>query len=514
LSANIVLNKKLTSLNEQLNELETLINNAVESINNLAESANNATSEVEYNNYVSEYESEKDNYESLLLEYESLGGEYNTTLEKYNTLEFSTKASAVSYTLPNPKDEHQWLAGNTFYNEKNAGGMIWSATNPLAPDERPDSKDLGLIINRGSYHSYLNEGFTEIQSTLKGFGFLDLFGDYTSIESIYKVEIKVTSSTDGSTLLDETKFIKGDGELDSLSEITNSNMGVDTIANILATPGMDLMSLNAMAVAQFTVTNLMDGKLFESGQFQLGNMLASSLYKTAMNLATQKITTGLVSALGIKSIYAAGILSGVIGVVLTEFVEIGLGLDNHFGFGGEIIGYDTEGNPVYGREVGFFEGLTDMFNSVIDSSYMSIKELEQANFEYEQMMYESDLLNLMGYTQDEIDNMSINTIDFIGPTAISLGQNMYGGWNNGVFSSTYQNKFGGFNSVSDAQAHHAAMSATWGSVDFTNVNDWTSDFSSDTGSGGDSGSSFDSMRDSGGTVGSDFGGDTSGDRYA
>jgi hypothetical protein len=343
MSATIVIGRELSSLSEQLKSLQTQLNNSKNSINSYANSANNATSKSQYDSFVNKYNTERNSFNSMLSSYEDLGGQYSAKLERYDTLEFANQVESMNYETPNPKDNFEWLAGGTFYNEKQPGGYIWSPTNPLSADEKP-KQDLGFVLKTGAIHPYLNEGWTEIQNTLKGFGFLDILGEPTS-KNVYEVTVTVTQK-DGS-IWEETKYINSDSDSDSSINgfsHTQNNMGVDAIASILTASGMDLMSLNAMGVIEFLVTNTINGNMFKSGKIQIGEMIGASLYNTVKNTLAQKLTMGLVKAFGISNVYAAGILSIGVGSLVSEFMEVYvLGIDNHFGFGGDVM-HDALGN--------------------------------------------------------------------------------------------------------------------------------------------------------------------------
>lgn len=398
MSATIKLGNDLKSLYKDLATYELNLNTSRDLMNSFANLANNATSKGSYDNYVKLYDNQKTNFDNLLADYEDIGGQYNTTLDKYNTLSFSNQSEVITYEIPNAKDQMQWLAGGTFYNEKNPGGYLWSATNPLSSDEKP-TNDLGLVINRGSIHPYLNEGFTEIQNTIRGFGFLDLLGDYTeSKTTTYEVTVTVTSS-DGSISID-TKYVDGGegSELASYS-IGQSNMGVDAIASMLSSPHMDLMSLNAIGVVQFTITNTLNGKLFSSGKIELGNIIGASLYNTAKNVFSQQLTMGIVNALGITNVYAAGLLSFGVGALVSEFMEYASGMDNHFGFGGDYIGKGFDGNSLYADKQGIADGLSDFFGGLVGMD---------TQFDFEKSLYSSDLARFGHLLDVGIENTQIN----------------------------------------------------------------------------------------------------------
>ncbi len=424
MSIQLKLGRELTSLSDVLKSLESQLNTSRDLINSYANSANSATTKSSYDTYVEKYNIEKNNFDNLLEQYESNGGQYSTTLERYNTLSFSTRGEVISYDIPNPKDPHQWLAGGTFYNEKYPGGFVWSATNPLAPDERV-KQDLGLVINRGNFHSYLNEGFTEIQNTLHGFGFLDLLGDYTENKAnIFEVTVTVVTS-DGSVYTENKYINEGSGDLE-FSNITNQkNMSLDSISEMLSTPGMNLTTINAMGVVEFTITNVLNGNMFESGKVKIGDIIGASLLNTVTNTLSQKLALGIVNSLGVTNIVAAGIISIGVGSLVSEVLEVAMGVDNHFGFGGDImkdafgnVRTDDAGNPQYERASSLIQslrtGVIDLLGYSIASSLLGgitdenrYEQWEQQGFSVEDMrnaMNQSDNLNdLPDFDVKEID---------------------------------------------------------------------------------------------------------------
>jgi len=356
MSINKKLELDLKNMSNQLSTYELNLNTSKDMLSSYAQSANGATSKGIYNTFTELYNQEKENFNSLLSDYESLGGTYSQTLEKYKTMSFSQSAEIIKYELPNPKNENEWLAGGTFYNEKNPGGYVWSAINPLSPDERV-KQDLGLVINRGNFNSYLNEGFTEIQNTLHGFGFLDLLNDnIVSQTNVYEVTVTITSS-DGS-INTESKYInEGSGDLDSTNISAQRSATISEISGILNARGLDLTSVNSIGgVLEFTIESIFDGKTFESGSINLGNMIAASLMNTTTNALSQKLSMAVVSALGVTNVIAIGLISLGVKSLAGEMLEVAMGIDSQFGYGGDFIATDVNGRTIHATiEGNFFE---------------------------------------------------------------------------------------------------------------------------------------------------------------
>jgi len=304
-------------------------------------------------------------------EYNKQVDEYNEQVRQYKKISKAVMTANDFYKIPNPKNPHEWLAGGTFYNEKNAGGYIFSATNPLSANEKPNNKDLGFILNTKTMHHYLNEGFTQVQGTLKSFSFLDLLGDYNKTEQGFLVCANFTNFSNLSTDFFSKTIHKQD--MNETMAIIQSNMTIEAIATMLGTKGFDFMNLNKIALVEFTITNLVNGKLFSS-KMKAGDLIAATVYTSVKNSIASNLSNAIGKALGVSNIFSNFAVSVGVLALVQEFFENIIGFDNHFGFGGEFRTKDAFGNPLY-QDKTFSKNFTEDLKSALGIDYNSFGTL-------------------------------------------------------------------------------------------------------------------------------------------
>lgn len=101
-------------------------------------------------------------------------------------------------------------------------------------------------------------------------------------------------------------------------------------------------------------------------EFNTAN-IGEALLGELKNTLTQSALSYGLRALGTApSLLGMFGLSFAIGTIVDEITEVIAGLDNHFGLGGELQGFDAGGAPYYDRALGFGEFLKDKFG-MLDS---------------------------------------------------------------------------------------------------------------------------------------------------
>nr|DAK18664.1 MAG TPA: hypothetical protein [Caudoviricetes sp.] len=103
-----------------------------------------------------------------------------------------------------------------------------------------------------------------------------------------------------------------------------------------------------------------------NGEFNTAN-IGEALLGELKNTLTQSALSYGLRALGTApSLLGMFGLSLAIGTIVDEITEVMAGLDNHFGFGGELQGFDADGAPYYDRALGFGEFFKEKFG-MLDS---------------------------------------------------------------------------------------------------------------------------------------------------
>lgn len=332
-----------------------------------------------------------DNYESLVEEYNNLAGTWDDKLETYETLS-KLNTNVVSHEIPNFKDENQWRAGGLLHNEKYPGGFLYNPTVVLGPEERLNKDDISHMIN-GSFTSWLNPAFTQIQSDIKGFDFLDLFVEARETKIVsYEITVKINQNGKESS---KTHIVitSQDGETGSFDfgqHQEYADMSTAEMAEAVKAPGINLMSPDLKtAFVSVAIKNVLSGEFFESPKMSVRDFAISSLNKTIQSMLSTQMTSFAAKALGLKSMYAVGILNIAIGMVVGELAEMAMGLDNHFGFGGEYSG--TLGTNFYSEKKGFIEGIKESIGGLFGNEYSNMattysgETLGQLNANYAEM---------------------------------------------------------------------------------------------------------------------------------
>jgi hypothetical protein len=322
---------------------------------------------------------------------------------------YAQKAISKIEEIANPKDRAYWLAGGELRNSTLAGGSMFDVLAIPAIYNLPRSSSQAVSMNSGTILEYLNTSYMGVLDTISGSGFLDLMNDYTLRSTVMLYYSLTITTTDGSVFT-KTNYISSSSGGDNGGSDNNGNT-----SNLSSTPSapadleaaqkamnsqFDLMRL---AISQDIVSigflgfDIATGKI-ES--FEVG--LAGGLIGSINSIATREITGALANALGTTSIAGVLGIGVVVGAVLGELMEMAMGLDSQFGYGGEFIGYDATGKAHYAEVPGGFvertvTGIKDMFGelgaALTGGSYSSAAEESRAQ---------------------ELDTMRNSTLDTLG----------------------------------------------------------------------------------------------------
>lgn len=336
------------------------------------------------NHNVSNRSSSIDKYNELVKEYNSLIPTYNELFNKFNEKKdrydnFITLKEVIQdeTIIPNAKDENEWLPGGDFYNSTFAGGIFF---NPLSPldvklNNRPNF-DLATAIMIGNIYSFLNKGYTDLKNTINSFGLIDLLNDYKISKTIiYNIKIEV----DKKEIIKQDIIINLNNENDNKDfkdvQVITQNKGVMDLSQIndmyhfkekqtLARDLLNTFTSNPInSVITLSIIDIATGKEVQA-QNRIGNFTTNEVINTLSKVATSK----LVDVLGITSgLLGFSIFAGIKSLV-TELFEVGTKLDNHFGFGGELIGFDQNNMPVYSAPKSFTQFIRDLMPNSIKSA--------------------------------------------------------------------------------------------------------------------------------------------------
>ena len=330
------------------------------------------------------------------------------------------------------------------------------------------------LIN-GNILSYLGWGLGAIREVQRA-GVLDLLFDYDiKSTSVIRVTVEVTSDLTGNVLYSSSSesdnetsdFLSDSDVIDSqmsLMEIAAAYSQRSDIRNFLS---MDPLSLTLSIYDAFTdegvtVESKMSGMAI--GTFEA--MLSSTINEALSSIAT---TTNLLEALSLGMI--AGAIAG-------ELMEMALGLDNHFGPGGQLVGESIAGKAYYTAPVSFADYITDSLpswmggtnielNNAIDlkneiamdnwgllnefglDSYTTLEELNEAYPEYGPMTQAES--EAAGYTDyGEVTDAEFNEAEssFDYDSGGDDGGDDGGGASTGSYTGTGTGSFAGYEGYS------------------------------------------------------------------
>lgn len=261
-----------------------------------------------------------------------------------------TKASKITYEIPNAKDKAQWLAGGTLRNETYAGGVNFSPINiPNFSNEKSGIDTVTAMLN-GNFE-FLNGGFNQVKSLLHG-GMLDLMrNDRDSEVVVMKFEYDVTITDTTTGLLINSSFGTSEGSFNGGELGISSPNGVFSLADIqeMYKNQIDLNNLMFQSPVMIGLTML---DLMTQKSFSFEKTVGSTLIGTTIGTFRSAVTESIAKSLGVVGVQGM-VLGQIIGVAFGELAELALGLDNHFGFGGELQDNKYGKDSIDGFEEGY-----------------------------------------------------------------------------------------------------------------------------------------------------------------
>ena len=276
-----------------------------------------------------------------------------------------TNFDYLNITNPDTGGVYDFMAGGLldgYY----AGGYAYNALNLPTPDLRSFFINQAFSLTAGLLE--LNEDFVEF--VLMPMQILILHQDKESASKLISSasEIIADHAKEHKAQLRESErnkdFGRGLGER-SPSEINKKlrefyqEMTMDSgFEN--AAEGLGYMFGGVFG--RMAAGMLYDGLV--NGEFNVAN-IGEALMEDLKNTLTQSAISYGLRALGTApSLLGMYGLSLAVGSLVNELLEVAMGLDNRFGFGGEIRGFDASGAPYYDRSLSLGEFLKDTFGAL------------------------------------------------------------------------------------------------------------------------------------------------------
>ncbi len=271
----------------------------------------------EYKEYINQREKE---YKEEVVQYEK---DKARAIAK-QTLVFDTE-------IPNYKDPDQWLAGGNLRNDTFAGGNGYSPTATPSLDNKEHSTDNnGMMLSEPL--SLLNNGFNNVNYLVNG-GLLDLMHE-NEMRNVQVISWTISLSSMAGVMLGyatgEHSFNNSDGDIHNDSEQTTNDIN-DIFENRFSV-SQDPVSISISILNSLTGDGMTIEKTLQAG-----------IVGTVMSGISNAITGVVTEMLGVKTIGVYLSTSLFVNVVFSELVQMALGLDTHFGFGGSFVGTSKDG---------------------------------------------------------------------------------------------------------------------------------------------------------------------------
>lgn len=306
---------------------------------------------------------------------------------------------------PNANNREEWLAGGELRNATYPGGAYYSPTKIPSFDNKPCSLDIGASLLKG-YYNYLNPSFTAINSFVN-IGMFELLAQNKESYFIsYTIEISNTntleildSSSNIIDISDSSGFDHNFSNNDFSMSPNASNMSRADIQQSLTTSASFSFE-NPISLAM-SITNMMNNEDMSIEQGLMGMTV-----NTVTNNISMGISKSLAPALGIANPLGILGLTTIVGAIVTETMQMALGVDNSFGYGGE---YDRDFSNTFGVDAfSKSKGLLGL-ESLAESLTHSLKGLVGLESTMTTEFTNFDKTAQVGYRTDV---QNLNNIDF------------------------------------------------------------------------------------------------------
>jgi hypothetical protein len=384
----------------------------------------------------------------------------------------NTKYIVHEQEVPNGKDLSQFFAGGTLRNETYAGGVNFSPTTIPAFKNQLQGVDINVAMMNGNF-SFLNPAFASINSLIN-LVFFDLIAQSHKETDIYTVTLEITDTQTQDIIYSGTSD-SSDYDTQTLGKNLTDDFDIEEINTIAKNPieiSPALVSNPLVAMINITTNYSVN----ESFEVSIGKVAYGTVMGGFRNMAVSKA----LDVLGLQAMSLAGLtIAGLVTSLFNEVAEIGLGLDNHFGFGGEFAGVDQNGKSVFGRAKSITQGLKEMVPD-------TIRGLLGLDFTLEDMIskMEQDINNNFGLTNQQGISSLYNYDTFMDATT------------NLSLSVSIANSQGFAETMAQAQRDAQAMADQLGSFNDTSFSDAMGQIG-----GGSDGNGGDSMGGLGGNDG-------------
>jgi len=304
--------------------------------------------------------------ESLKMSESEYRNLWNKTIPEYNA-EIKKAQEDYEQSIITARALSSKNGDNTNYNKPWLAGGInrnsyYSPTTHAPIDNQAKALDFGGLLMLGSF-DFLNPAHQSVNYLATG-GLIDMLMDYNENKTeSYEYTISITDMNTQA----EISYITGSKFLSSnfLQERSNENDDngdVESLSNIFN--NMFTINVSTPIALSFSIVHALTGD-----EMTFKETFAAGVLGTVMSGVANVISQSVANFVGVVSVYGAVAVSAVVGTVLSELTQMALGIDNHFGFGGDLIGFDNNGTAQYADQKSIEQGIRDMTPDWMKSAF-------------------------------------------------------------------------------------------------------------------------------------------------
>ena len=361
---------------------------------------------------------------------------------------------------PFDNDIFDSMAGGVSFDNTFAGSGIYSPL--IVPQANPASIGKSVSVSMTAQLMHLNEDFVEL--VLLGSKISNNLSDteirvaYLHLEKVLSYMVRAVGGNvgDGGNSGFDSSF--GDEYGQSLASALGS-----TKSGFVKSGFQSYASFYAGAFGVAVAGSLYDAVF--NGDANFSGNLATAVVGEFIGIASTTITQGIIGRLGVTSLSTAMATNFAIGMIIGELFEMAVGLDNHFGYGGELIGHSI-GREFRTKEKDFATGLKDSATDLIGelggffsgNGYASTSEIEMSN------ILDTVRNDLIGTLTSDITLANMKTLEVLQAVQEMQSSNMSDRGNDGSLSgATETGRLDSYTTTEERQRNQTYGSGSDGS---------------------------------------------------
>lgn len=300
-------------------------------------------------------------------------------------------------------------AGGALYNAAMAGSIHFNPAEVTLDAAGPDINNMNSdALKTGMQTDYMAIEY-DVRPIKNGWMYIDY--DEPSIGIMMFI---YTASNSGELAISDVQLISGESgsmNTDGLTAGTLSSHEIsqmhESMAEYSTSTAAGLTGI-ALSMVGVPMPGMVGAALVDIATGNFSNLemsVANGIKNTVTSQISGMVAKGVVGMLGVTNIAVAAGIMGLVSLGMTEAMEVATGMDNHYGFGGEFIGYNADGTRAYADKQSIAEGMSDLFGELAESAFgwatgythISDKEWQTAELAWQNSQRESQEYDDMSY---------------------------------------------------------------------------------------------------------------------